>query len=309
MFAIAVALLSRLPFFEDVMVQFKVFLLLNLVPEIAGRIITVYMEEFRHNAGKLTGLGVLLLFAASIALMFTVDRAINAIWRVRNARPVWISALSYVALLSTGPFLIGLSVSMTTYLMALSAQVEVPRQAHSLLLQAVPAAMSGFAFFLLYRTVPNRPVPGAHALAGGAVAAIAFEFAKGGFAFYVKHFSAMSVVYGTFAALPLFLLWIYLSWVIVLFGAEITASLEYWADARWKRMSNGRIRGGDAVTVARLLFDAQGRALPFEELRGATGIPGDMLEEVLHHLAGSGLVTGEGRGAYMIAAEADLRRA
>jgi membrane protein len=308
-FAIAVALLSRLPFFEDVVVQIKIFLLLNLVPEIAGKIITVYMEEFRHNAGKLTSLGVVLLFAAGMALMFTVDRSINAIWRVRRARPMWISILSYVALLSIGPALIGLSVSITTYLLSLSARVDVPRHAHSFLLQAVPVAISAFAFFLVYRIVPNRAVPVAHAIVGGLVAAIAFEFAKEGFALYVANFSAMSVVYGTFAALPFFLLWIYLSWTTVLFGAELTASLEYWGNARWKRMRNARIRGGDAVVVARMLLEAQGRAVEFEELRRATGIPTDMLDEVMHHMTASGLVHREGSSGYAIAADAGLRKA
>src|SRR5688572_27970433 len=86
-FAIVVALLSRSPFFEDVMVQIKIFLLLNLVPDIAHKIITVYMEQFRQNAGRLTTVGFTVLFFTAIALMFTVDRSINAIWRVRRPRP------------------------------------------------------------------------------------------------------------------------------------------------------------------------------------------------------------------------------
>jgi len=114
MLAVVVSLLSRAPFFEDVMVQIKVFLLLNLVPEIAYRIITVYMEQFAENAGRLTTLGVAFLFVTAIALMLTVDRSINAIWRVRSSRPMWISILAYVVLLSIGPMLIGVSVSITT---------------------------------------------------------------------------------------------------------------------------------------------------------------------------------------------------
>ena len=226
-FAIAVAMLSRAPFFEDLMVQIKIFLLLNLVPEIAGRIITVYMEEFARNAGRLTTLGLIILFATSVALMLTIDRSINAIWRTRRKRSVWISILAYVALLTVGPVLIGLSVSITTYLMALRLP-DVSAPANAFLLQAVPTAVSTIAFFLIYRLVPHRPVPWTHAFAGALTAAAMFEIAKEALAFYFARVPAYNVVYGTFAAVPIFLLWVYVSWLIVLFGAELAAALDEW---------------------------------------------------------------------------------
>jgi membrane protein len=213
------------------MVQIKVFLLLNLVPEIAARIITVYIPQFAANAGRLTTLGVVILLVTAVALMLTVDRSINAIWRTRAKRPFWVSVVAYVALLTVGPVLIGVSVSITTYLLALPQHLEnVPAPAHTLLLQGVPTAVSTLAFFLIYRLVPHRTVPWAHAFAGGFVAAVLFEAAKEGFAFYVAHAPAYSVVYGAFAAVPFFLLWIYLSWLIVLFGAELAASLGEWRE-------------------------------------------------------------------------------
>jgi membrane protein len=299
-FAVAVAMLSRAPFFEEVMVQVKVFLLQNLVPEIANRIITVYMEQFRENAGRLTTVGLVALFLTAMALMLTVDRSINAIWRVRRARPFWISVLSYVVLLSVGPLLIGISVSITTYLLALPARVDVSEEAHSVLLQAAPAAVSAIAFFLLYRLVPNRRVPWRHAAAGGVLAAVVFEIAKEVFAFYVAHAPAYSVVYGTFAAVPFFLLWIYVSWLVVLFGAELAASLDYWKGQKWKRVDAAHARFGDAVAVARLLFHAAGKPVSFERLRLETGMPQDELENALHHMTASGLVERVGRTGYAI---------
>jgi len=301
-FAIAVAMLSRAPFFEEVMVQVKVFLLQNLVPEIADKIITVYMEQFRENAARLTTVGLVALLFTAMALMLTVDRSINAIWRVRRSRPFWISVLSYVVLLSVGPLLIGVSVSITTYLMALSARVDVPEEAHSVLLQAAPAAVSAVAFFLLYRLVPNRRVPWQHAAAGGVLAAVIFEFAKEVFAFYVAHAPAYSVVYGTFAALPFFLLWVYVSWLVVLFGAELAASLDYWKGRKWKRVDAAHARFGDAVAVARLLFHAAGKPVDFESLRLETGMPQDELENALHHMTEGGLVERVGRDGYAIPA-------
>ena len=302
-FAIAVSLLSRTPFFEQWIVQLKGFLLLNLTPEIANRIITDYMEQFRANAAGLTTLGVAVLFVTSLALMFTVDRSINAIWRVRRHRPFWKSVLSYVVLLSLGPVLIALSVSITTYLLALSREAGVPRPAHSLLLQAVPAAVSAIAFVLLYRVVPNRRVHWAHALAGAVLAAVVFELAKEMFAFYVANVPGQNVVYGTFAALPFFLLWIYVSWLVVLFGAELTASLDYWKGGKWKRIGDGIVRFGDAVAVARLLFESRGKAVTFDRLRMDTGMPQDELEDALHHMTASGLVERVGRNSYAIPEE------
>jgi membrane protein len=300
MLAVVVSLLSRAPFFEDVMVQIKVFLLLNLVPEIAYRIITVYMEQFAENAGRLTTLGVAFLFVTAIALMLTVDRSINAIWRVRSSRPMWISILAYVVLLSIGPMLIGVSVSITTYLLSLSAATPVPARAHSVLLQLIPASVSAVAFFLLYRMVPHRRVPWRHALAGGVVAALLFEGAKEVFAFYVAHAPGYSIVYGAFAALPFFLLWIYLSWLVVLFGAELAAALDAWRTGSWKRRADPRTRFGDAVGIARRLFEAKGEPVDFEALRSETGLPVDELEDALHHMAASGLVARVGRSGYAI---------
>jgi membrane protein len=228
-FAIAVALLARSPYFADVIIQVKVFLLRNLLPEIAGRIVTVSMEEITRNAGRLTTLGILFLIGTATALMLTIDRSINVIYRAPLKRSFWISVPAYVALLVVGPVLIGASVSITTYLMALPARMSgIPAPAHMLLSQGVPIAVTTTAFFLVYRLVPHRSVSWRHALAGGIVAALLFESLKQGFAVYVAHAPTYSVVYGTFAAFPLFLLWIYLSWLVVLFGAELAAALGEW---------------------------------------------------------------------------------
>ena len=149
-FVIVVALLSHTPLFHEVMVQIKVFLLLNLVPDIAYKIITIYLPEFASNARRLTGIGIVFVFVTAIALMLTIDRSLNAIWRTDGKRPFWVSLLAYVLLLVAGPVLIGVSVSITTYLMALPARwSNVPAPAHSFMLQAVPTAVSTLAFFLI----------------------------------------------------------------------------------------------------------------------------------------------------------------
>ena len=211
------------------MVQIKIFLLLNLLPEIAGRIITVYMVEFEANAGRLTTLGLTFLFGTGVALLLTIDHAINAIWRAPRKRPLLVSLTAYLLILTFGPVFIGASVAITTYLMSLPARLPgVPVAASMLLLQGLPLAVSTAAFFLVYRLIPHLTVPWRHALAGGVAAAVLFDVANKGFALYVAHAPTYNVVYGTFAAVPLFLLWIYLSWLIVLFGAELAAALGEW---------------------------------------------------------------------------------
>ncbi|MGE5094856.1 MAG: YihY family inner membrane protein [Betaproteobacteria bacterium] len=299
-FAIAVALLSSAPFFEQVMVQVKIFLLMNLVPEIAGRIITDYMVQLEHNAGRLTTFGVALLLVTAVTLMLTIDRSFNAIWRVRRRRPYWVSVLAYFFLMLAGPVLIGLGVTITTYVMTLSAGVRVAEAANPALLRFIPLVFSALTFFLLYRIVPHRRVAWTHAAVGGAIAALLFEAAKELFAIYVRSAPTYNVLYGAFAALPFFLLWIYLSWLVILFGAELTAALDYWKSRVWTHAPKHDPRFGYAVAVARRLFEARGAPVSFEHLRMDTGMPVDQLEDALHHMTASGLVEHVGRDGYAI---------
>jgi membrane protein len=231
-FAIVVALLSSAPFFEQLLVQIKIFLLINLMPEIAGRIITVYMEEFAHNAVRLTWMGVAVLFTSSVVTMMLVERQIHAIWRDPPSRPLWVAVLVYAVLLVTGPLLIAISVSVTTYLMSLSVAVDASARTHDLMLQAAPTVVSTLAFMLLYKLVPHRPVRWRHAIAGAVVASLMFEGAKELFAVYVRNVPGYNVLYGAFVSIPFFLIWVYVSWLVVLFGAELTAALGHWKPGR-----------------------------------------------------------------------------
>lgn len=255
LFTIVVSMLSAAPFFAGVMVQIKVFLLLNLVPEIAGRIITVYMTEFAAAAANLTAVSLAALFAMAMAMLFTVDHGLNAIWRVRRRRPLWLSVAGYSALLALGPVLVGLSLSATTWLVTFSLdQVDVSTRAQAFLLRIVPVSVSAMAFFLLYRFFPNRPVPARHALAGGILAAIVFEATKSLFAIWIQLVPTYRLVYGAFASIPIFLLWLYLAWLVVLFGAEFTAALESWP----RRLRRDAAPGAEGPKAAREIERALG---------------------------------------------------
>jgi membrane protein len=302
MFAVAVAVLSSAPFFEDVMAKIKIFLLLNLMPEIAGKIITVYMEEFSANAARLTTVGLAAVFVISVALMLIVDRSLNAIWRVRHSRPYWLSVLGYVTLLLAGPLLIGVSVSITTYLMSLSLGITgFAPEVHSRFLRVVPVAVTTVAFFLIYRIIPHRHVPWRHALVGAALAAVLFEAGKDIFTLYVSLAPTYNLVYGAFAAVPIFLIWIYLSWMVILLGAEITASAAYWRGGLWKQPATPGTHFRDAVKVTRALLAAGEAPMSFDALRHATGVPVHELEDTLARMTGAGIARRGGRSGYTLA--------
>jgi membrane protein len=300
-FAIAVALLSSAPFFEDVMAQIKIFLLLNLTPDIAHTIITVYMAEFTRNARRLTWVGTAAVLVVAVWLMLIMDRSLNAIWRVREKRPFWISLVGYVALVVAGPLLIGVSVTVTTYIMSVSAGLgDLSATLHALALRLVPVLMSSLAFFLIYRIIPHRRVAWRHALLGAVVAAVLFESSKQLFAFYAHESPTYNVVYGAFAAVPLFLIWIYLSWLVVLFGAELTASAPYWRNGLWRQARSPAVRFREAIGVTQALLEAGGEALSFNLLRERTGFPAEELEETLQQMIDGGIVESPARHAYAL---------
>lgn len=226
---IAFALFAVFPVFEDWSNAFKVFLLTTLVPEMGGKIITVYMQQFADNAAKLTVIGLVFLSLTALLLMMTIERVFNAIWRVPRPRPIAQRLIIYWAALTFGPLLIGASLSLTSWLVAQS--IGMPRETtdlRTLLLKTVPILLNVTAFALIYHLVPNRRVALRDALIGGAAAAVAFEVMKRGFALYLQIVPTYALIYGAFATLPIFLLWIYLSWTVVLFGAVVAAVLPRW---------------------------------------------------------------------------------
>jgi membrane protein len=226
---IALTLFSAFPVFEDFAGQIKSFLLSNMLPETGGKMISRYVEQFAESAAKLTTLGIVILALTAMLMMHTIDEAFNTIWRVSKPRTVIQRVLIYWAVLTLAPLLIGGSLSLTSWLtgMSIGYAKKIP-EFDVVMLKVVPVMLTTLAFSLLFRVVPNRHVPLRHAFIGGAVAAMAFESMNLAFAYYVAHFPTYKLVYGAFASIPIFLLWIYLSWLTILLGALITSSLSHW---------------------------------------------------------------------------------
>ncbi len=304
-FAIGVAVLSSWSLFHDVMAKFKIFLLLNLTPEIAGTIITEYIPRFAHNAHRLTGVGVAAVLVLAVWLLLIIDKSLNAIWRVRRSRPYWLAILSYTALILAAPVLIFASVSITTYIMAISSDVVTNESAHIVWLRLVPTLVSTIAFTLLYLIIPHRHVPLKHALLGGFVAGVLFEAAKLGFAIYVRSSPTYSRLYGTFAAFPLFLVWLYYSWMVILFGAELTAAASFWHKRMWRQPQRPAMRLAEALAITQALREA-GEPLSFEELQKRTHLPAEEVEEALRQMLEARFAKHAARESYALTAAASV---
>jgi membrane protein len=246
------------------------------------------LRNFSSKAARLTGVGFIFLILVALLLMGNIDKAFNAIWNVRYKRSPVATFLVYWAILSLGPILIVASVGVTSYLVSipLFPDDETVVQLRTRLLGVMPVLISALAFTLLYALVPNRGVLIRHALAGGVLAALLFEVAKRGFALYVTHFPTYEAIYGAMAVVPIFLIWLYLSWLVTLLGAEFTYCLGIFRDD-WHVSMNRR--GSDFLSSIRLLEylkEAQqdGKTLSSQKL--AKRVP-ELAEEDLASLLGA----------------------
>jgi len=223
--AVVFSALSLFPIFQVWSVFIQEFVYQNFVPQL-GEQIRQYIEEFSANTGQLTLWGLVFLLVTALTLLATIEDAFNDIWKIKKGRTLGHRILVYWAMLTLGPILIALSLSMSSYMWSLTnigGQEIVTTLKHSLL-GYLPFLLEIFAFVLFYFSVPNCEVRFKHALIGGVVAALLFELAKFGFGQYISHVTTYQLIYGALAILPVFLIWIYLSWLVVLIGAYISAA-------------------------------------------------------------------------------------
>ena len=266
--AVSMVALSAFPVFEELVYELQEFVFRNFVPA-AGETVYQYFRQFAAKATQLTAIGALILVLTALLMMFRIDRALNAIWCVQPRRK-WLAVLMvYWSVLTLGPLLIGASLVVTSYLISLPLWAGAAHSmgATSKLLTVTPFLAAALAFTLLYSIVPNRDVPLRNAVLGGVLAAALFEAAKRGFAFYVTHFPTYEVIYGALATLPIFLVWVYTSWVVILLGAEFTHCLTVYR-AQEKAVSFAGLELVVAFRVIGHLWQAQnaGRALTLGRL-------------------------------------------
>lgn len=222
---VVLAVISAFPMGSEMNERIQSFLFENFVPT-SSEVLQRYLNEFSAKAGRMSGVSFAFLVLVALMLVGSIDQALNAVWEVRRKRRALNKFLVYWAILTLGPLLIGIGMLLTSYLIALPMVSDAAHGGSGQrLLGLLPVVISTMAFGLLYSIVPNRRVPLRQAFLGGFFAAVLFELAKRGFAYYITHFPTYEAIYGALATVPIFLVWVYLSWVIVLLGAEFTASM------------------------------------------------------------------------------------
>ena len=225
-FAVALAVFSAFPIFGKLEGALQQWLLNSFVPgNIANQVLN-YLTQFAQSANQLGIAGFSVLLVTAVALILTIDKTLNKIWRVRRPRSLGQRLLIYWTALTLGPLLFAASLSVTSYaLSAARGLVSTLPGGVAVLLDVLQFLILFAGLTLTYRMVPNMPVQWRHAAAGGLFATLVFEGAKKLLVLYLSNIPTYSVIYGAFATVPILLLWIYLVWVIVLLGAVVAAYL------------------------------------------------------------------------------------
>ena len=292
--AAVLGILAAFPGFEGWREQLVNWVFINFVPA-AGSAVQGYITEFAANASRATVVGVLVLFFSALSLMMSIEDAFNRIWRVHVARSASARFVIYWTALTLGPLLLVAALAISSYVFALPflGAAEAQFSIKARVLEMLPFLMIWSALVAAYAVIPNRTVRLRHALLGGLIAAVLFEAAKRGFALYATSYANYQQVYGALALVPVFILWIYLSWVIVMFGASITASLSSF-DYRPAALRLPREQ--EFVGLLRVLANfaaaqRQGRGLHSEDLLKAEPfLTDDLLQRYLGDLHGVGLL-------------------
>ncbi len=302
---VAYAMLAAIPAFDQVGGQVEAFIFKNFLPA-SGEALQRHLSEFSTQARQLTGVGVALLMITALLMLVNIEKAFNAIWRIRQPRRGLSSFLLYWAVLSIGPLLLGAGFVVSTYIASISLfqQGALLGSVWSQVLLLLPILLSIAAFTLIFVAVPNTRVPLRYGLVGGVFVALLFEAAKACFGVYVKLFPGYQLIYGAFAAVPLFLLWIYVSWLIILLGAELVSNLgngHAWRRPEYPWMIN-------LLVLLRVFLIAQQRGEQVDQARvNAAGwvMHEELWLQLTDWLEGEQVVTRTQNGSFVLCRDPD----
>ena len=288
------------------------FIFVNFVPA-SKEVIQSHIQEFAGKASSMSAAGVVVLIFTALMMMATIDASLNRIWRVRSHRNKKASFLVYGAVLTWGPILVGAGIGVTSYLVSLPLVSEAasPFGGRKAILSLTPYVLETVAFVLLYLIIPNRRILFRHALAGGILAAVLFETAKRGFAWYVTTFPTYEAIYGAMAVIPIFLIWVYVSWVVVLLGAEFACCLDVYRDKTEMSWDANQVKFVLAVRVLGYMWQSQqhGKGLLVRDmLRQMPTVDEENLRDVLLDLEKAGFVARTTRRDWMYRSTRPFRR-
>ena len=308
--AIAFAILKAFPVFDDIQGQIKALLFENFLPDSVEGAQT-YFDQFIGQTQGLTAIGIIALALTAIMLLSTIEGALNSIFHVKAKRPFVPRLMMFWAVITLGPLLLGGSLSLGTYLYALTewAGADKIPGLGGVMARLLPSVLAVFAFSIFYAVVPYRPVKVLHALIGGISAGVLFGILRKLFALYISAFPAYQTIYGALATVPIFLIWMYLSWAVVLIGAEITAALPEWGRARaaegFDEMAPARKLDAALAAIERLWRKGRG-----EEVIHPTANPRreDVLAQALEVLRQAGFVALSDRGDWLLLRDPEVLR-
>jgi membrane protein len=309
--AIALGALSVFPIFSHVHDQILALMFRNFVPSVGDQA-AWWFSAFASSAAQTTAIGVIGIAATGVLLLVTVEDQLNVIWRVTAPRPWGQRVLAYWTLITLGPLLVGLSLSLSTYFEIAARHAGFGQQAFQWiesgwlhgLARAVPAVLEFVALTLLYWLIPNCEVRWRDAALGALITTVAIEILKVGFTIYVGAMSYYQTVYGTLAAIPIFLLWMYISWMAVLLGAEIAAALPHWRiDQRIGPVSSGGVQLGLSLALIAALARSQrlGAKLTTAALAAELRVPTTVVDEHMRPLLAAGFAAHTQEGSWVLA--------
>ncbi len=285
---VMLAVFSAFPMFSDFQSSLENYFLKSLVPDDIAKPVLRALTQFSSKAQRLGAVGLIFFVLSAQALMLTIDRTLNAIWRVRKPRPIAQRVLVYWAAATLGPLLLGVSLSITSYAVSASrGLVGALPGGVAFILSVIEFVMLTGGLAALFRYVPNTFVRWSHALTGAVVAVAGFQVAKRALGWYLSSVPTYEVIYGAFAAVPILLIWVFLTWGIVLLGAVIAA---YAPSVQMKVVRQADVAGASfhlAVTILRLLMAARsqpGRGLSLESLATSLRIDPLQIEPALDAL-------------------------
>lgn len=302
--AVVFGVASAFPVFQQWSDQLQTFVFTHFVPT-AGDQVQSVLVGFLDSVGKLTLPGTLFLIAAALLLMVRIERAFNLIWRVPTARSLRTRLVMYWAVLTLGPLALGAAIALSAQ--PVFEQMAVGASADSIWRVAGIFSLSWLAFTFMFLLVPNRRVNFTHAFVGAFVSAILFHLAKKGFVTFVAN-ASFNVIYGALAAIPIFLLWLYLVWIVILLGASLSASLTTFNDRKvdwgwphkWEFLLAYRMVGH--LWTAQTMGTSLSAEALLESLEGSTEIE---LAGQLQLLENAGIVTRNERGNWLLCRDLD----
>ena len=279
---VMLAVFAAFPIFASFEGALETYFLQSLVPDSIARPVLGALHQFSGKANRLGAVGLVALVFSALTLMLTIDHTLNGIWRVRTPRPIAQRVLVYWAAATLGPLVLGVSLTLTSYLVSASrGLVGAVPGGLALLLDGFEFALLAAAMAGLFHYVPNTHVRWRHAWAGGLFVAAGIEAAKAGLGWYLAQVPTYAMVYGAFATVPILLVWIYLLWVVVLLGAVVAAyapslhlrvvrrpdrpGLRFsLAVALLRRLAAARAAGGGGLTLEALAADMRCDPLQLE---------------------------------------------